>query len=157
MNILVLGTGNSARSIMLESILDDRGGNRITAFSAGARPAGQVHPQSYKLLEELGYDTADARSKSWDEFLGPKAPEMDLIITVCAHAAPRPPAGWPGTPVLGLWPIADPTAVPEDDWETAFRTAHDILDRRATALLKHPIENMDSGELKATLTRIAKK
>ncbi|MGI3167515.1 arsenate reductase ArsC [Pseudooceanicola sp. C21-150M6] len=157
MNILVLCTGNSARSILLEAILNDRGMGRVTAYSAGSQPAGRVHPQSLKLLEELGHDTSQARSKSWDEFAGDDAPEMDMVITVCASAAGETCPIWPGAPVRAHWGVEDPAALPEDQWEEGFREAYDILGNRADRLLKHAIETMDSGELKATLDRIAKK
>ena len=157
MNILVLCTGNSARSILLEAILNDIGQGRVSAYSAGSRPAGAVHPQSLKLLEELDHDTSHARSKSWDEFAGPDAPEMDMVITVCASAAGETCPIWPGTPVRAHWGVEDPAALPEDDWERGFRAAYDTLRGRAEALLKYPVETMDPGELKATLDRIAKK
>lgn len=156
MNILVLCTGNSARSILLESILNTRGLGRVTAYSAGSDPAGKVHPQSITLLSALDHDLSNARSKSWDEFAGPDAPEMDMVITVCASAAGETCPIWPGVPVRAHWGVDDPAAAAEADWENAFQTAYDILDRRATALLKHPIETMDQGELKATLDRIGK-
>lgn len=157
MNILVLCTGNSARSILLESILNEEGMGRVHAFSAGSQPAGRVHPQSFKLLEELGHDTSEARSKPWDEFAAPDAPEMDMVITVCASAAGETCPIWPGAPVRAHWGVDDPAAAPEDQWEDAFRAAYDILHRRATALLKLPVETMDAGELKAALDRIGKK
>jgi len=157
MNILVLCTGNSARSILLESILNDLGRGRVEAFSAGSRPAGAVHPQALKLLEEEDIDTADLRSKSWDEFEGPEAPEMDLVITVCAAAAGETCPIWPGAPVRGHWGVDDPAALPEDQWETGFRSAWSKLKARAEALLKLPVETMDQGELKAALDRIGRK
>ncbi len=156
MNILVLCTGNSARSILLETILNARGAGRVRAYSAGSSPAGAVHPQSYKLLEELDYDTSHARSKSWDEFGTSDAPEMDMVITVCASAAGETCPFWPGAPLRAHWGVDDPAAAPEDQWEEAFRTAYDLLDKKAEALLKHPIETMEPGELKATLDRIGR-
>ncbi|MWB77430.1 arsenate reductase ArsC [Pseudooceanicola sp. 216_PA32_1] len=157
MNILVLCTGNSARSILLESILNDLGQGRVTAYSAGSNPAGAVHPQSLKLLEELDHDTSHARSKSWDEFAGPDAPEMDVVITVCASAAGETCPIWPGAPVRAHWGVEDPAALPEDAWDSGFRAAYDKLRTRAEALLKHPVETLDPGELKAVLDRIGKK
>lgn len=156
MNILVLCTGNSARSILLEAILNDLGQGRVTAYSAGSKPAGAVHPQSLKLLEELGYDTSKARSKSWDEFSGPDAPEMDLVITVCASAAGETCPLWPGAPVRAHWGVDDPAALPEDAWEQGFRATFDKLHARAEALMKFRIETMDPGEQKAVLDRIGK-
>ncbi|MEM6307875.1 MAG: arsenate reductase ArsC [Pseudomonadota bacterium] len=132
MNILVLCTGNSARSILLEHILQDAG---VTAFSAGSQPTGAVHPQSITLLNRLGYDTTQARSKSWDEFEGADAPQMDAVITVCASAAGETCPLWPGTPVRAHWGVDDPAKAAEDDWDNAFQTAYDILKRRADAFL----------------------
>ncbi|OWU84935.1 arsenate reductase [Oceanicola sp. 22II-s10i] len=156
MNILVLCTGNSARSILLEAILNDLGGGRVQAYSAGSKPAGAVHPQSLKLLEEMDHDTSDARSKSWDEFAGRDAPEMDMVITVCGSAAGETCPVWPGAPVRTHWGVEDPAALPEDDWEDGFRAAYDKLRARAEALLKFPVETMEPGTLKATLDRIGR-
>ncbi|MEM9844370.1 MAG: arsenate reductase ArsC [Pseudomonadota bacterium] len=151
MNILVLCTGNSARSILLEHILNAKGSGRVRAFSAGSQPAGQVHPQSLRLLQQLGYDTALARSKSWDEFEGNDAPVMAAVITVCASAAGETCPIWPGAPLRAHWGVEDPAAASSSDWEVAFNTAYDILERRATALLAHPIENLSASDLKAAL------
>lgn len=157
MNILVLCAGNSVRSILLEAILNDRGGGRVQAWSAGPHPTGSIHPQALKLLEEMDHDTSRLRSKSWDEFTGPDAPEIDMVITVCARVAGGACPVWPGQPVRAHWGLEDPAALPEDLWESGFRDAYDILDRRAGALLKHAIETLDPSELKATLDRIGKK
>lgn len=157
MNILVLCAGNSVRSILLEAILNDRGGGRVQAWSAGSHPTGSIHPQALKLLEEMDHDTSRLRSKSWDEFTGPDAPEIDMVITVCARVAGGACPVWPGHPVRTHWGLEDPAALPEDLWESGFRAAYDILDRRAGALLKHAIETLDPSELKATLDRIGKK
>lgn len=154
MNILVLCTGNSARSILLEALLNRLGHGRVTAFSAGSQPAGQVHPQSLKLLAEKGFDTSSARSKSWDEFAGPDAPQMDAVITVCASAAGETCPIWPGVPVRTHWGVDDPAAAAEPEWEHAFETTYGILERRAQALLELPIEDMEAGELKIQLDRI---
>lgn len=154
MNILVLCTGNSARSILLESILGTAGAGRVTAFSAGSQPAGAVHPQSLKLLAEKGHGTSAARSKSWDEFAGPDAPKMDAVITVCASAAGETCPIWPGVPVRAHWGADDPAKAAKADWDAAFRAAYDLLERRALALLALPVEDMDAGELKAALDRI---
>ncbi len=154
MNILVLCTGNSARSILLESILNQAGQGRVRAFSAGSQPAGAVHPQSLRLLGELGYDTSEARSKSWDEFAADDAPEMDIVITVCGSAAGETCPMWPGAPLRAHWGVEDPAAAPEQDWDDAFRTAYGQLHKRAATLLDMPIESMDTGTLQATLNRI---
>lgn len=154
MNILVLCTGNSARSILLESILNTESVGRVRAFSAGSQPAGQVHPQSLKLLEEKGHDTTHAHSKSWDEFAADDAPLMDMVITVCGSAAEETCPIWPGAPVRSHWGVEDPAKAPEPEWETAFNDAYDKLERRALALLDMNFETMEQGELKATLDRI---
>ncbi|MTI01678.1 arsenate reductase ArsC [Roseibium sp. RKSG952] len=154
MNILVLCTGNSARSILLESIFNHTGDGRIRAFSAGSNPTGRVHPQSLTLLSAQGHDISDARSKSWDEFAIEGAPEMDMVITVCGSAAEETCPVWPGAPVRAHWGVEDPAAADEPDWDQAFRTAYDILGRRAAALLELPVETMESGELSAQLKRI---
>uniref|UniRef100_UPI003B51BACF arsenate reductase ArsC n=1 Tax=Roseovarius indicus TaxID=540747 RepID=UPI003B51BACF len=154
MNILVLCTGNSARSILLESILNTESVGRVRAFSAGSQPAGQVHPQSLKLLEEKGHDITHARSKSWDEFAADDAPLMDIVITVCGSAAEETCPVWPGAPVRSHWGVEDPARAPEAEWETAFNEAYDKLERRALALLDMNFETMEQGELKATLDRI---
>ncbi|MEL7098645.1 MAG: arsenate reductase ArsC [Pseudomonadota bacterium] len=151
MNILVLCTGNSARSILLESILNQSG--RVTAYSAGSQPAGKVHPQSLTLLGEEGIDTSAARSKSWDEFAEGDAPVMDAVITVCGSAAEETCPMWPGAPVRAHWGVEDPAAAAEPDWDNAFRTAYDILGRRAARFLSEPIETMDAAELTAALKR----
>lgn len=154
MNILVLCTGNSARSILLESILNTRSGGRIRAWSAGSQPTGAVHPQSLHLLKAMGHDTSAARSKSWDEFAAPDAPRMDLVITVCGSAAGETCPIWPGTPLRAHWGVADPAAAAPADQDAAFRTAYDILQRRAAALLALPIESMPPETLKPALAQI---
>ncbi|PCJ07599.1 MAG: low molecular weight phosphatase family protein [Rhodobacteraceae bacterium] len=154
MNILVLCTGNSARSILLETLINSLGAGRLHAYSAGSDPAGQVHPQSLKLMAKLGHDTSIARSKSWDEFAAPGAPQMDIVITVCGSAAAETCPIWPGAPVRAHWGVEDPAAVAEPDWDQAFRTAYGLLKTRATALLDLPFETFSQDELKTQLTRI---
>ncbi|TMV08626.1 arsenate reductase ArsC [Ruegeria sediminis] len=154
MNILVLCTGNSARSILLESLLNHHGAGRVRAFSAGSNPTGKVHPQSLALLAARGHDISAARSKSWDEFAADGAPEMDMVITVCGSAAQETCPVWPGAPVRAHWGVEDPAAASESEWEQAFATAYDILGRRAAALLDLPIETMNRTELSEHLKRI---
>jgi len=156
MNILVLCTGNSARSILLESIINHSDIPGLRAYSAGSHPSGAVHPQSLRLLSKLGHDTRDARSKSWDEFAEPDAPEMDIVITVCGSAAGETCPIWPGTPVRTHWGVEDPAAAAEPDWERAFQEAYDILAKRAASLLSLPLDRLDANELKETLDRIGK-
>lgn len=155
MNILVLCTGNSARSILLESILNTEGLGRVRAFSAGSQPTGAVHPQSLRLLEEKGHDVSDAHSKSWDEFARDDAPLMDMVITVCASAAGESCPLWPGAPIRAHWGVDDPAKAAKADWDQAFKTAYNILEHRAKALLDMPFETMEDGEVKAMLDRIA--
>jgi protein-tyrosine-phosphatase len=154
MNILVLCTGNSARSILLESELNAASNGRITAFSAGSTPSGKVHPQSITLLSALGRDVSEARSKSWDEFEGDDAPVMDVVITVCGSAAAEACPYWPGAPVRTHWGVEDPAAATRENWQEAFDTAYDILSRRAAALIALPIETLDATTLKSELDRI---
>lgn len=154
MNILILCTGNSARSILLESELNTASQGRITAFSAGSNPSGNVHPQSIKLLTALGHDISKARSKSWDEFERPDAPVMDAVITVCGSAAAEQCPYWPGTPLRSHWGVEDPAAANQPDWPEAFDTAYAILSRRAAALIALPFETMDAKTLKSELDRI---
>ncbi len=154
MNVLVLCTGNSARSILLEAILNRHSGGRIAAFSAGSRPAGRVHPAARRLLQAEGYDTDQLRSKSWDVFAGNGAPVMDAVITVCGSAAVENCPVWPGAPVRAHWGVEDPAAASEQDWPTAFRTAYEILERRAARLLREPLETLDTAALTGAMSRI---
>jgi protein-tyrosine-phosphatase len=153
MNILVLCTGNSARSILLESILNHTGGGRVTAYSAGSHPAGAVHPQSLTLLRQLGHNISDARSKSWDEFARVDAPRMDVVITVCSAAAGETCPLWPGAPIRTHWGIDDPADCIQD-CEQAFQAAYDSLSRRASRLLALPLDGMGKMGLQAALDKI---
>ena len=152
--VLVLCTGNSARSILLESILNRYGADRLTAFSAGSRPSGSVDAQSLTLLGDLGYDTRIARSKSWDEFARPTAPKMDIVITVCGSAANEVCPIWPGAPVRAHWGVEDPAAAVRADWQAEFQTAYDILLNRAMAFLELPVENMTKADLTSHLNKV---
>ena len=154
MNILVLCTGNSARSILLESIFNHLSDGRVTAYSAGSHPTGKVHPQSLALLQGKGFDTRQVRSKSWDEFSLPDAPEMDTVITVCSAAAGETCPIWPGAPVRAHWGVDDPAAA-TSNIEQAFATAFHILGKRAEAFLALPVEEMDAVSLKAALDSVA--
>lgn len=152
MNILVLCTGNSARSILLEAILNAEGAGRVRAYSAGSQPKGAVHPQSLTLLEAKGLPTRDARSKSWDEFASPDAPQMDAVITVCGSAAAETCPMWPGAPLRAHWGIEDPAAAPEADQPAAFALAYDLLAAKARAFLSVPFETLPAAAFKAHLT-----
>ena len=154
MNILVLCADNSARSILLEAILNEHSEGRVRAFSAGSRPADHVHPQSLVHLNALDYDTSRARSKSCDEFATYDAPIIDIVISVCGTTTNNTHPTWPGDPVQAYWDVADPTAATQPEWPAAFADAYDILQRRADAFLKHPIETMDPGALHAHLNRV---
>lgn len=151
MNILVLCTGNSARSILLEAILNDLGQGRVRAYSAGSQPAGAVNPHSLALLAEKGLPVDGYRSKSWDEFGGAEAAEMGAVITVCGSAAAETCPIWPGAPVQAHWGVEDPAAASAAEAPAAFAQAYDILRRRAAAFLAQPIETMDAPTLRAHL------
>ena len=132
--MLFLCTGNSARSILSEAILNRLGDGRFRAFSAGSKPAGRVNPGALELLSERDYSTAELRSKSWDEFAGPDAPRMDYVITVCNNAAGETCPVWPGHPATKHWDIADPAGVGKTDQErrAAFEAAYATLQKRIT-------------------------
>ena len=155
MNVLVLCTGNSARSILLESILNLD--TRIKAFSAGSKPAGKVHPGALKLLSERGFDTSNLRSKSWDEFAGAEAPVMEAVITVCGNAAEEACPIWPGSPIRAHWGVEDPAAAGESEWDAAFATAFEKLNARAQAFLQLPFQSLDTGELNQELRNIGQR
>ncbi len=151
MNILVLCTGNSARSILAESLLNRLGAARgIRAYSAGSRPAGEVNPAAIALLKEKGYPVEELRSKSWEEFAQPDAPRMDLVITVCDSAASEPCPIWPGAPLQVHWGIPDPAAVtePEEAVRAAFEQAYERLERRVRTFLALLDENLPQDEFR---------
>jgi protein-tyrosine-phosphatase len=154
MNILVLCTGNSARSILLECILSQRSGGRFIAFSAGSKPAGKVHPQAYALLVANGYRTDGLASKSWDVFAAPDAPKMDIVITVCGSAAAETCPYWPGAPVRTHWGVDDPAAASKPDQARAFQTAYDLLLTRAQAFVSLDLQAMPPATLTKELARI---
>lgn len=156
MNVLVLCTGNSARSILLEAILNRQGSSRLKAFSAGSQPAGAVHPLSLRLLHDKEHDVSGLRSKSWDEFTGSDAPVLDVVITVCDSAAAETCPIWPGVPVQVHWGIPDPAASIPEKQEQAFQKSYEILDRRAKAFLTLPFENLKSKSLKSELQMISR-
>lgn len=147
-NVLFLCTGNSARSIIAEALLNHRGGGRIRAFSAGSRPAGRVHPQALALLERAGVPAPAARSKNWNEFAAPGAPRLDVVITVCDDAAAETCPVWLGSPMTVHWGVADPAAAAgtERDIAAAFADAYSVLDHRVRALVALlPIGSGDAG------------
>ncbi len=136
--VLFLCTGNSARSLIAECLLERLGNGRFAACSAGSRPKSAPHPQTLALLRELGYETENLRSKSWDEFAAPRAPSLDLVVTVCAGAAGEACPVFPGAPTRLHWSIDDPAAVhgSEATVRAAFRRTHDELERHIAALVR---------------------
>jgi arsenate reductase (thioredoxin) len=144
-NILVLCTGNSARSVMAEALLNVLGKGRFRAYSAGSHPSGKVQPMAAELAANLGYDTAQLRSKSWDEFAAPGAPELDLVITVCDNAAGETCPVWFGAPMIAHWGVDDPAAVEgdEDIRRHAYMKAFAELRRRTELLVALPINKLD--------------
>ncbi|MDE3063689.1 MAG: arsenate reductase ArsC [Acidobacteriota bacterium] len=157
-NILVLCTGNSARSIMGEALFNILGAGRFRAFSAGSHPAGRVNPFAIEQVRGLGYPVEHLRSKSWDEFAGPGSPEMDFVITVCDNAAGEICPVWPGHPVTAHWGFPDPAAVEgsDDDKRVAFvRTLHQIRNR-VQLFLALPVETLDRMALESRVRAIGK-
>ena len=155
-NVLFLCTGNSARSILAEAILNKEGAGRFRAYSAGSFPKGQVHPAAVSLLRELGYSTDDLRSKSWDEFAAAEAPQLDFIFTVCDDAAGEVCPVWPGTPITAHWGIEDPAAVEGEGQQRAFWAAYQALKRRIELFLALPLESVDQMTLANRLREIGK-
>jgi protein-tyrosine-phosphatase len=154
-HVLFLCTGNSARSILAEAILNSLGARRVRAFSAGSQPKGAVHPLAIELLTEEGLATAALRSKSWDEFVAPGAPPIDLVVTVCDNAAAETCPVWPGRPATAHWGIADPAAAggSESERRRAFRAAYEALEVRIKRLAALPLESLDPQALKAALKK----
>lgn len=157
-NVLILCTGNSARSILAEALINREGSGRFRAFSAGSKPRGVPNPTGLKLLAELGYDISGFRSKSWDEFAGPDAPKMDFIITVCDSASGEQCPYWPGHPMVAHWGIEDPADVGDTEAErrAAFVTAYEQLRARVAAFVALPIASMDTAKLKSALNEIGR-
>ncbi|TCD14245.1 arsenate reductase ArsC [Oricola cellulosilytica] len=155
-NILILCTANSARSILGEAILTKLCGDRVKAFSAGSTPRGTPNPDGIALLKSLGHDVGGLRSKSWDEFAGPDAPKMDIVITVCDNAAGESCPFWPGAPVQAHWGIPDPAGRGEtsDERRAAFAETYRLLEARILALASLPFEEMQPQDLKAALNTI---
>jgi protein-tyrosine-phosphatase len=155
-NVLFLCTGNSARSILGEAILNDAGDPRFRAYSAGSRPAGRVNPHALELLASLGVATDELRSKSWDEFAEPGAPAMDLVFTVCDSAANESCPVWPGHPVTVHWGVPDPAAVEgtEAQRRLAFAEAYRMLGSRIRLLRSLPVDSLDKLSLRQRLAEI---
>ncbi len=157
-NVLFLCTGNSARSIMAEAIMNYRGKPKFTAFSAGSHPSGKVRPEALRELEAAHLPTAGARSKSWDEFAQSGAPEMNFVFTVCDNAANEVCPIWPGQPMTAHWGIPDPAAVggTDDLIQRAFREAFVSLDRRIGLFLSLPLQALDRLAIQKEIDRIGK-
>ena len=157
-NVLFLCTGNSARSILGESILNAEGKGRFRAFSAGSQPKGQVHPLALDTLRALGYPTEGFSSKSWDVFAYPNAPKMDFIFTVCDSAAGEACPVWIGHPMTAHWGIEDPAAVEGADFEKAraFSDAARFLKNRITAFLSLPLSSIEKLALEQQLRQIGR-
>jgi arsenate reductase (thioredoxin) len=160
LSVLFLCTGNSARSILAEAVLNDPvvGQGRFTAYSAGSHPRGAVNPFALDLLNELGLPTAGLRSKSWDEFAAPTAPRLDVVVTVCDDAASETCPVWPGHPATAHWGLPDPAAV-EGDAErkrAAFRDTYTVLRRRIGHFTQVPFASLDPATVAARLREIGR-
>lgn len=157
-NVLFLCTGNSARSILAEAILNKVGAGKFQAFSAGSQPKGQVHPEARGLLQSLGYDTRGFRSKSWNEFAKPGAPALDFVFTVCDNAAGEACPLWPGQPMTAHWGIPDPAAATGSAAEVslAFKDAYRMLSQRIGVFAALPLRSLDRMSLQAKLKDIGR-
>jgi arsenate reductase (thioredoxin) len=157
-NVLFLCTGNSARSIIAEAILNRTGGGKFRAYSAGSHPKGQVHPETIRLLQSLDYDTSDFRSKSWDEFTVPNAPTFDFVFTVCDSAAAETCPLWPGHPMTAHWGLPDPAAATGSPAEIAlaFKEAYRMLSQRIGIFTALPIRKLDELTLRGKLKDIGR-
>ena len=155
-NVLFLCTGNSARSILAEAITNRTGQGRFKAYSAGSQPKGEVHPYTLDLLRRLNFDTGFARSKNWDEFARPGAPELDFVFTVCDNAARESCPVWPGQPMTAHWGVPDPAAATgtEAEKRLAFLDAYRMLDARISIFTSLPLQSIDRLALKKRLDEI---
>lgn len=156
--VLFLCTGNSARSIMAEALLNHHGGGRFIAYSAGSRPSGSVHPLTLRVLAEAGLPTEGLRSKSWDEFGAEDARPIDFVITVCDNAASEPCPVWPGHPAIAHWGIPDPAAAggSEEERLRAFHAALRAMNQRVRLLLNLPIDKLAREQMQARLQLIGR-
>jgi arsenate reductase len=157
-NVLFLCTGNSARSIMAEAILNFKGKSQFTAYSAGSHPSGAVRPEALRQLESARLPTTGLRSKSWEEFAKPDAPRLDFVFTVCDNAAKEVCPVWPGQPISAHWGVADPAAVhgTEAEVQRAFREAFFVLERRISLFLSLPLASLDGLALKTEVDNIGR-
>jgi arsenate reductase (thioredoxin) len=157
-NVLFLCTGNSARSVMAEAILNKVGVGKFRAFSAGSRPKGRVHPETTRLLQSLGYDVSGFRSKSWSEFADPGAPVLDFVFTVCDNAASETCPVWAGQPITAHWGVPDPAEAQGSPAEVAlaFKDAYRMLHQRIAVFTALPIRALDQFGLQAKLRNIGR-
>jgi arsenate reductase (thioredoxin) len=155
-NVLFLCTGNSARSIMAEAILNRKGRPNFVAHSAGSHPSGQIRPEALRQIELARMPVEGFRNKNWDEFAKPGAPQMDFVFTVCDNAASEVCPVWPGQPMTAHWGVADPAAVKgaPEQIERAFREAYMILDRRISLFLSIPLSTLGQLSIKKEVDRI---
>ena len=157
-NVLFLCTGNSARSVMAEVLLNTLGGGRFKAYSAGSHPAGKVNPFTLELLKNNGHSVEDLRSKSWDEFASPEAPKMDFVITVCDNAAGEMCPVWPGQPMTAHWGFQDPAALegPDEEKRRLFRSVYQQIANRLRVFLSLPMASLDRLSLQQKVKDIGK-
>ena len=157
-NVLFLCTGNSARSILAEAALNHWGAGRFRAFSAGSYPKGQVHPMAIELLQQMKLPIDGFRSKSWNEFAQPGAPELDFVFTVCDNAAGGVCPIWPGKPMTAHWGVEDPAAVTSDEvhQRAAFKKAYRELEARIKIFINLPIATLDNARLKVRMDDIGR-
>lgn len=157
-NVLFLCTGNSARSILAEALLNRWGQGKFRGYSAGSQPTGKVNPLALDILQRHGFPTEGLRSKAWDEFAVPSAPTMDFVFTVCDNAANEVCPVWPGQPMTAHWGVADPAAVEGSELEKiqAFREAFRVLEKRIQAFVNLPVPLLDRIKLKQEIDQIGK-
>jgi arsenate reductase len=157
-NVLFLCTGNSARSIMAEAILNRKGKPHFTAYSAGSQPAGKVRPEALKQIQAAKLPVDNLRSKNWNEFAAPGAPRMDFVFTVCDNAAKEVCPVWPGQPMTAHWGVPDPAAMEgtPEEIERAFRDAFMTLDRRISLFLCLPLSSLDQLAIRKEIDRIGR-
>jgi arsenate reductase len=157
-NVMFLCTGNSARSIMAESIMNRKGAPNFTAFSAGSHPTGTVRPEAIRQIESASLKTEELRSKSWDEFARPDSPHLDFIFTVCDNAAKEVCPHWPGQPMTAHWGIPDPASIEgtPEEVDRAFRQAFASLDRRISLFLSLPLATLDEFAIQKEIDQIGK-
>lgn len=158
LNVLFLCTGNSARSIMAEAILNRIGADKFRAYSAGSHPKGQVHPRTLELLKRSSYPTGELRSKGWDEFAVPGAPKLDFVFTVCDDAAEEVCPVWPGQPMTAHWGVPDPAAATGNDAQIAlaFADAFRVLNNRISLFASLPLASLDKLSLQRRIDEIGK-